>query len=98
MLLKELLAEMIARQASDLHLRVGVQPTLRIDGRLTPIETDCPTVEGVNEMLAQILTEDQKRRFEARNEMDLALSVARMGRFRVNAVSMMYSNQTIGSV
>ncbi|MBI5867983.1 MAG: type IV pilus twitching motility protein PilT [candidate division Zixibacteria bacterium] len=84
MLLKELLAEMIARQASDLHLRVGVQPTLRIDGRLTPIETDCPTVEGVNEMLAQILTEDQKRRFEARNEMDLALSVARMGRFRVN--------------
>ncbi len=84
MLLKELLAEMIARQASDLHLRVGVQPTLRIDGRLTPIETDCPTIEGVNEMLAQILTEDQKRRFEARNEMDLALSVARMGRFRVN--------------
>lgn len=84
MMLKELLAEMIARQASDLHLRVGVQPILRIDGRLTPIETDCPTVEGVNEMLAQILTEDQKRRFEARNEMDLALSVARMGRFRVN--------------
>jgi twitching motility protein PilT len=84
MMLKELLAEMIARQASDLHLRVGVQPTLRIDGRLTPIETDCPTTESLNEFLAQILTEDQKRRFEARNEMDLALSVARMGRFRVN--------------
>ena len=84
MVLKELLAEMVARQASDLHLRVGVQPILRIDGRLTTIETDRPTVESVNEILAQILTEDQKRRFEARNEMDLALAVARMGRFRVN--------------
>jgi twitching motility protein PilT len=84
MVLKEMLAEMIARQASDLHLRVGVQPILRIDGRLALIETDSPTAESLSEILAQILTEDQKRRFEARNEMDLALSVARMGRFRVN--------------
>jgi twitching motility protein PilT len=84
MVLKEMLAEMIARQASDLHLRVGVQPILRIDGRLSLIETDAPTTESLNEILAQVLTEDQKRRFEVRNEMDLALGVARMGRFRVN--------------
>lgn len=84
MALKELLAEMVARQASDLHLRVGVQPTLRIDGRLAPVDTEAPTAEILNETLNQILTEDQRRRFEARNEMDLALGVAKMGRFRVN--------------
>ena len=84
MTLKELLAEMVARQASDVHIRVGVQPMLRIDGTLTPIETDPPTSAVVDEYLGQILSEDQRRRFEARSEMDLALGVAKMGRFRVN--------------
>ena len=84
MTLKELLAEMVARQASDMHIRVGVPPMLRIDGLLTPVETDPPTTTVVDEYINQILNEDQRRRFEARNEMDLALGVAKMGRFRVN--------------
>ncbi|GAB4328752.1 MAG: type IV pilus twitching motility protein PilT [Candidatus Zixiibacteriota bacterium] len=84
MTLKELLADMVAREASDMHIRVGVQPMLRIDGRLTPVDTEAPTTEKVDEFIRQILSEDQLRRFEARNEMDLALSVTRMGRFRVN--------------
>ena len=84
MTLKELLAEMVAREASDMHIRVGVQPMLRIDGRLMPIETEPPKTEEVEEYLNQMLSDEQKHRFEARNEMDLALSVARMGRFRVN--------------
>lgn len=84
MVLKELLAEMVARQASDMHLRVGVQPMLRIDGRLVPVDVDPPTAEHVTGFIQQILSDDQKRRLEARNELDLALSVAKMGRFRVN--------------
>jgi twitching motility protein PilT len=84
MTLKEMLAEMVAREASDLHIRVGVQPMLRIHGQLTPIETEPPTPEKVDEYLGQMLNEEQRRRFEARSEMDLALGVAKMGRFRVN--------------
>ncbi|HEX9751497.1 MAG TPA: type IV pilus twitching motility protein PilT [candidate division Zixibacteria bacterium] len=81
---KDLLKEMSARKASDMHVRVGVRPCLRIDGHLTPIETDVLNEEAVERMVAEVLTEDQLRRFNARHEMDLALSVAKMGRFRLN--------------
>ena len=57
---------------------------LRIDGRLVPIETEPPASPVVDEYLGQILSEEQRRRFDARNELDLALGVAKMGRFRVN--------------
>ena len=84
MTFKELLTEMMERKASDLHIRVGVRPILRVDGLL--MQTDAPpmTVEQVDEITAQILNEEQKRRFAARNEMDLALGVAKLGRFRLN--------------
>ena len=82
--LKEMLAEMLQTKSSDLHLRVGLKPTLRIDGALRHINTDSLTVEEMEAILGQILTEDQKNRFDKRNEMDLALSVSKMGRFRIN--------------
>ncbi len=82
--LKQLLSEMTARQASDLHLRVGGKPILRVDGQLVTIDTDELSQEKVEEFVKQILSEDQLERFYSRNEMDLALSVSQMGRFRVN--------------
>jgi len=82
--LKEMLAEMLRSKASDLHLRVGLKPILRIDGVLHPIETDLISLEDMDRILNQILTEEQKTRFFKRNEMDLALSVSKMGRFRIN--------------
>lgn len=81
---KELLTEMMERGASDLHIRVGVRPILRIDGLLTQMDTPAMTVEEVDEIISQILNDEQKRRFVARNEMDLALGVAKLGRFRLN--------------
>jgi len=84
MTLKEMLAEMLRTKASDLHLRVGLKPTLRIDGALRQIETQPIAIEEMEGVLNQIITEDQKTRFFKRNEMDLALSVSKMGRFRIN--------------
>lgn len=82
--LKQMLAEMQSQRASDLHLRVGLRPTLRVDGCLTPLEAEPLTNEGLEAILNQILTPPQKERFLKRNEMDLALSVVNMGRFRIN--------------
>jgi len=82
--LKQLLSEMTARRASDIHLRVGVKPILRVDGQLVPIDSEELTRDKVEEFVKQILSKEQLDRFYARNEMDLALSVAQMGRFRVN--------------
>jgi len=84
MTLKQMLEEMLSTRASDLHIRIGVKPTLRIDGVLRPIADDPITPQDMDEIMNQILTEEQKKRFFQRNELDLALSVSKMGRFRIN--------------
>jgi len=84
MTLKQMLIDMLARKASDLHLRVGIRPHLRVDGALFPIEGPVLTPEEMETILNQILSEKQKERFLRRQELDLALSVAKMGRFRIN--------------
>lgn len=82
--LREMLVEMQQKVASDLHLRVGIVPTLRIHGKLIPLNTDPLSKDGMTEIMTQILSPDQQKRFIARNEMDLALSVTKLGRFRIN--------------
>jgi twitching motility protein PilT len=82
--LKQMLTEMLKRKASDLHLRVGIRPYLRVNGILEQIETDPMSVDAMQSVISQILTEDQQQKFHKRNEMDLALSVAKLGRFRIN--------------
>ena len=84
MTLKQMLEEMLSTKASDLHIRIGVRPTLRIDGVLRPIGEEPLTSQQMEEIMNQILSEDQKKRFLQRNELDLALSVSKMGRFRIN--------------
>ncbi len=82
--LKQMLSEMQKKKASDLHIRVGIRPYLRINGILQQIDTEPVTTEVIQTVISQILTEDQQKKFYKRNEMDLALSVAKLGRFRIN--------------
>jgi twitching motility protein PilT len=82
--LKQMLTEMLKRKSSDLHLRVGIRPYLRTNGVLEEIATDPMSVEGMETVISQILSEDQRKKFQKRNELDLALSVAKLGRFRIN--------------
>jgi twitching motility protein PilT len=82
--LKQMLIEMQNRKASDLHIRVGVRPHLRVNGGLEQIATDPMTIDQMEQIISQILNEKQQERFARRNEMDLALSVAKLGRFRIN--------------
>lgn len=82
--LKQMLSEMLKNKGSDLHLRVGIRPYIRANGILRNIETDPVSVEGMQAIVAQLLSDAQMQKFQKRNEMDLALSVARLGRFRIN--------------
>ncbi|KPJ64526.1 hypothetical protein AMJ44_12655 [candidate division WOR-1 bacterium DG_54_3] len=84
MTLKQMLEQMLSTKASDLHIRIGVRPTLRIDGMLRSIAEEPVSHQEMEEIMNQILNEDQKKRFLQRNELDLALSVSKMGRFRIN--------------
>jgi len=83
--LGQLLKLAVERKASDLHLKVGTPPVLRIDDRLLALP-DQPrlTQEAVMAVASGIMNPRQAERFRERNEVDLAYSVAGLGRFRVN--------------
>lgn len=84
MTLKQLLVDMLKLKASDLHLRVGVRPHMRINGRLEAVNTDPISIEQMDTYVDQMLNESQLERFRKKNELDLALSVVKLGRFRIN--------------
>ncbi len=72
--------------ASDVHIKVGRPPTLRINGKLVPLKTPEPlSGKHVEAMLGLILAPAQRERFENQFEIDCAYSVPGLGRFRVNA-------------
>ncbi len=83
--LPDLLKIAVARRASDLHLKVGSPPVLRIDNRLVPLnEMPRLTQDIVVTMAASVMNAKQRERFKDQNGADLAYSVPGLGRFRVN--------------
>jgi len=60
MQIKELLIEAKEKDASDLHLNVGIPPVLRINGKLTRMDLPELTTEITHEMIYSILSEKQK--------------------------------------
>ena len=81
----ELLRTAVERKASDLHLKVGNHPYLRIDGQLAPL-SDIPrlTAEDMLNMAFSMMSNRQKQKFKETAELDMAYGVAGLGRFRVN--------------
>jgi len=73
------------RNASDLHLAAGAPATLRVNGLLVRVDGVELTRDDVHAMLYDILTDQQKARFEAAHDLDFSLELANVGRFRINA-------------
>ncbi len=73
------------RGASDLHLATGAPPTLRINGVMVRLENEVLTREDLHTLLYDVLTDEQKARFEEAHDLDFSLELANVGRFRVNA-------------
>ena len=81
-----LLEEVMKKKASDLHLQVGIPPTLRIDGALIQIAGYEPlTEETIESLVFSILDEDQKQILLKDKEFDFSFAFGDLGRFRVNA-------------
>ncbi|MGB3621254.1 MAG: PilT/PilU family type 4a pilus ATPase [Ketobacter sp.] len=72
------------RDGSDLYLSTGAPPSAKFYGKLVPIEKDPLPPNRVKEIAYSIMNEDQKAEFEHKPEMNLAISEAGVGRFRVN--------------
>jgi twitching motility protein PilT len=91
----DLLMEVVARKASDLHLSAGARPTLRVRGRLTPLEEyEVLSASDTREIVYSILTGDQRQRLETDWQLDFAYSIPGHARFRVNAY---YQRSAIGA-
>jgi twitching motility protein PilT len=70
---------------SDLHMTVGAPPAARIDGKLTPLEDYDLEGQRCRELIMAILTDTQRAKLEKDWELDFALNVENVGRFRGNA-------------
>jgi twitching motility protein PilT len=83
--LVDLLKLAVERKASDVHLKVGTPPILRIDHKLVPL-MELPRMgqDAVVSIAAGVMNARQRERFKEKNEADLAYSVPGLGRFRVN--------------
>ncbi len=71
--------------ASDLHLSSGAYPLLRIRGELTPVDNEVYSKDRVHEMIYEVLSDDRKAQLEEKHEIDFAIELSGIGRFRVNA-------------
>ena len=83
--LPDLLKIAVERKASDLHIKVGSPPVLRIDDRLVPL-MEMPRLgqDAVVTMAASLMNAKQREKFKERSEIDLAYSMPGLGWFRAN--------------
>ena len=81
----DLLVTATAHFASDLHLKVGSFPVMRIGGELYPI-AEAPKLapEDTLDMAFSIMSNRQKQKLKEFSEVDIAYSVSGLGRFRAN--------------
>lgn len=83
--LNEILGIAMKAKGSDIHLKAGLPPIIRIDGALRAIpNADRLSTDAVRTMAFNIMNERQKRIFEENYEVDLSYGVPGLGRFRVN--------------
>jgi twitching motility protein PilT len=80
----ELLLQVKEAGASDLHLKVGSPPIVRVDGELSELNEPTCSPEDTKDYAASLMSEKQIRRFSEANEIDFAYSAPNSGRYRVN--------------
>jgi twitching motility protein PilT len=85
MKIDDLLAIACSKGASDLHVKAGSFPFMRINGELQPIiESERLTSEDTLSMAFSLMNNRQKQRFKEVSEVDIAYGVSGLGRFRCN--------------
>jgi twitching motility protein PilT len=82
----ELLMLTVEKKGSDLHLNVGSPPCVRIHGEMERQDYPSLTRDDVHSMLYDIMTDQQKSRFEEHHDLDFSVELNGVGRFRVNVM------------
>ncbi len=80
----ELLKFTISSGASDLHLNAGSPPMVRVDGTMKKIDIPDLLPEDIHRLIYDIMTDQDRKRFEENWESDFSREIGSIGRFRVN--------------
>ena len=83
--IQALLKLMTEKGASDLHMRVGVFPVLRVNGGLFKLQTEPVAPQDMDQVLRELMKPQQYEAFLQDSEMDFAYGLTGVGRFRINA-------------
>ncbi len=86
--LNDILTIAVKAKGSDVHIKAGLQPVVRIDGKLRPIP-NAPriTADAIREVAFSLMNERQKRIFEENYEVDLSYGIPGLSRFRASIYS-----------
>ncbi len=81
----DLLEQVVVRGASDLHVTVGSEPVIRVNGALERLdEFNRLMPDDTQRMLYRILSTEQQKHFEIKRQIDISYSIPGLARFRVN--------------
>jgi len=83
--IQALLEEMVVKEATDLHLIAGSPPYMRIDQELVSTDYEVLTPAMTRSLVYSLLSDSQKKRLEEEMELDFAISIEELSRFRGNA-------------
>lgn len=83
--IEKLFQVVIKADASDLHLKVGLPPKIRIHSKLKNTTGEPMTEERIEKLVFEIMSEKQRKRFLEDGALDFAYQVGKMDRFRINA-------------
>ncbi len=81
---KQVLQNMVQAGGSDLHLKIGRPPTMRLNGELTAMDLPPLKPEDLRSIGEQIIPPKQRKEFDETKDADFAIGVPGIGRFRVN--------------
>src|SRR3954454_4716945 len=91
----DLLEQMVAMGASDLHITVASPPAFRKRGHITRAEGyDNFTSDDTRALLYRILSSEQQKNFELKRQLDFAYAIPGLARFRVNVY---YQREAVGA-
>ncbi len=82
--MEDLLALLVRKGGSDLHISTNSPPRLRIDGILVPVETESLSAEDTRRLSTSVLTSDQIAKLDRELELDCSFELEGQGRFRAN--------------
>ncbi|WP_288461804.1 PilT/PilU family type 4a pilus ATPase [uncultured Pseudomonas sp.] len=86
---------MVDKGASDLFITTGVPPSMKINGRMTPVTKDSLTPEQCRALVLGVMNDEQRQEFQQKRECNFAISARGIGRFRVSAF---YQRNLVGMV